>query len=84
MRRNIMATLLLSQGTPMLLMGDEVGRTQDGNNNAYCQDNEIAWLELEGHLATATAPSWSSCAASSASARRYPLLRSEQIPARRR
>jgi glycogen operon protein len=44
MRRNALATLLLSQGTPMLLMGDEVGRTQDGNNNAYCQDNEIAWL----------------------------------------
>ena len=40
-----MATLLLSQGTPMILMGDEVGRTQNGNNNAYCQDNEIAWLE---------------------------------------
>ena len=45
MRRNIMATMLLSDGTPMLLMGDEVGRTQNGNNNAYCQDNEIAWLE---------------------------------------
>ena len=45
MRRGSMATLLLSQGTPMILMGDEVGRTQNGNNNAYCQDNEIAWLE---------------------------------------
>ncbi len=45
MRRAILATLLLSQGTPMLLMGDEVGRTQKGNNNAYCQDNEIAWLD---------------------------------------
>ena len=45
MRRNIMATMLLSQGTPMILMGDEVGRTQNGNNNAYCQDNEIAWLD---------------------------------------
>ena len=44
MRRGSMATLLLSQGTPMILMGDEVGRTQKGNNNAYCQDNEIAWL----------------------------------------
>jgi glycogen operon protein len=43
MRRNIVATMLLSQGTPMLLMGDEVGRSQNGNNNAYCQDNEIAW-----------------------------------------
>jgi glycogen operon protein len=44
MRRNLMTTMLLSQGTPMILMGDEIGRTQNGNNNAYCQDNEIAWL----------------------------------------
>jgi isoamylase len=44
MRRNLMATLLLSQGTPMLLMGDEVGRSQGGNNNAYCQDNATSWL----------------------------------------
>lgn len=42
--RNFLATLLLSQGTPMLLAGDEFGRTQGGNNNAYCQDNEISWL----------------------------------------
>ncbi len=48
MRRNFMATLLLSQGTPMILMGDEVGRTQGGNNNAYCQDNEISWLNWSG------------------------------------
>jgi len=47
LRRSTMATLLLSQGTPMLLMGDEVGRTQNGNNNAYCQDNEIAWLKWD-------------------------------------
>jgi isoamylase len=45
MRRNLMATMLLSQGIPMILMGDEIGRTQDGNNNAYAQDNEIAWLD---------------------------------------
>ena len=45
LRRGSIATLLFSQGTPMLLMGDEVGRTQKGNNNAYCQDNEIAWLQ---------------------------------------
>ncbi len=43
-KRNLLATLLLSQGTPMLLAGDEFGRTQDGNNNAYCQDNEISWI----------------------------------------
>src|SRR4029450_1861627 len=41
--RNVLATLLLSQGIPMLLAGDEAGRTQHGNNNAYCQDNEISW-----------------------------------------
>jgi isoamylase len=45
--KNILATLLLSQGTPMLLAGDEFGRTQQGNNNAYCQDNEISWLNWE-------------------------------------
>jgi glycogen operon protein len=43
-KRNLVATLLLSQGTPMLLAGDEFGHTQGGNNNAYAQDNEIAWL----------------------------------------
>jgi len=43
-KRNFLATLLLSQGVPMLLGGDELGRTQQGNNNAYCQDNEISWF----------------------------------------
>ncbi|HVZ37537.1 MAG TPA: glycogen debranching protein GlgX, partial [Polyangiaceae bacterium] len=42
---NMLATLLLSQGVPMLLGGDEMGRTQRGNNNAYCQDNEISWFD---------------------------------------
>ena len=41
----LVATLFLSQGVPMLLAGDEIGRTQGGNNNAYCQDNEISWLD---------------------------------------
>ncbi len=45
--RNMLATLLLSQGTPMVLAGDEFGRTQQGNNNAYCQDSEISWLNWE-------------------------------------
>ena len=45
--RNMLATLLLSQGTPMLLAGDEFGRTQQGNNNAYCQDNEISWMNWD-------------------------------------
>ncbi|MDK2012442.1 MULTISPECIES: glycogen debranching protein GlgX [unclassified Deinococcus] len=44
-QRNFLATLLLGQGTPMLLGGDEIGRTQGGNNNAYCQDNEISWYD---------------------------------------
>ncbi|MBV9827887.1 MAG: glycogen debranching protein GlgX, partial [Alphaproteobacteria bacterium] len=43
-KRNLLATLILSQGTPMLLAGDEFGRSQQGNNNAYCQDNEISWV----------------------------------------
>ena len=46
--RNMLATLLLSRGTPMLLGGDEFGRTQGGNNNAYCQDNDITWFDWEG------------------------------------
>ncbi len=44
-RRNLLATLLLSQGVPMLLGGDELGRTQSGNNNAYCQDSELSWYD---------------------------------------
>ncbi|MEN9936509.1 MAG: hypothetical protein RLZZ387_3088 [Chloroflexota bacterium] len=46
-QRNLLATLLLSQGAPMLLAGDERGRTQGGNNNAYCQDNEVSWVDWE-------------------------------------
>ncbi|PWR03620.1 glycogen debranching enzyme GlgX [Meridianimarinicoccus roseus] len=46
-RRNMMATLLLSQGTPMILAGDELGNSQGGNNNAYCQDNEIGWIDWD-------------------------------------
>ncbi|HET9451890.1 MAG TPA: glycogen debranching protein GlgX [Aggregicoccus sp.] len=44
-KRNLLATLLVSQGVPMLTAGDEMGRTQGGNNNAYCQDNELSWLD---------------------------------------
>jgi isoamylase len=46
-KRNLLATLLFAQGTPMLLAGDEFGRTQNGNNNAYCQDNEISWVNWD-------------------------------------
>ncbi len=46
-RRNFLATLLLSQGVPMICHGDELGRTQKGNNNGYCQDNELTWIDWE-------------------------------------
>ncbi|WP_284990527.1 glycogen debranching protein GlgX [Arthrobacter sp. efr-133-TYG-120] len=46
-QRNFIATLMLSQGVPMLLHGDELGRTQEGNNNAYCQDSELSWIHWE-------------------------------------
>ncbi len=46
-RRNMLATLMLSQGTPMILAGDELGNSQGGNNNAYCQDNEIGWVNWD-------------------------------------
>ena len=46
-KRNLMATLILSRGTPLILAGDELGNSQHGNNNAYAQDNEIAWIEWD-------------------------------------
>jgi isoamylase len=46
-QRNFLTTLFLSQGVPMLVAGDEIGRTQQGNNNAYCQDNELSWIDWE-------------------------------------
>jgi glycogen operon protein len=46
-QRNILTTLMLSQGVPMLVAGDELGRTQDGNNNGYAQDNELSWLDWD-------------------------------------
>lgn len=76
-KRNFIATLLLSQGTPMLLAGDERGRSQAGNNNAYCQDNEINWLDWKNiseqdHFL----PLFTSYVASLRS--RYPILTSRQ------
>jgi isoamylase len=46
-QRNFLVTLMLSQGVPMILHGDEVGRTQRGNNNVYCQDNELSWMDWD-------------------------------------
>ncbi len=53
-RRNMIASLLLSQGVPLLLAGDEMGRSQGGNNNAYCHDDAISWLDWDGLRADAT------------------------------
>ena len=64
--RNLLATLLLARGTPMLAMGDEPGRTQRGNNNAYAQDNALTWLDWAGadaDLAPLHSRAWSRCAA---------------------
>jgi len=54
-KRNLMATLLLSQGTPMILAGDELGQTHQGNNNTYCQDNELTWTKWDDVDAAADA-----------------------------
>jgi isoamylase len=71
--RNFLATLLLSQGTPMLTAGDEFARTQRGNNNAYCQDNEISWVDWT--LAEANLPQVRFVQSLTALRRRYPILR---------
>jgi glycogen operon protein len=72
-QRNMLATLFLSQGVPMLLGGDEFGRTQAGNNNAYCQDNEISWFSWDHDSA---AKDLTTFVARLAEIRRtYPLLR---------
>ncbi|HEY1640378.1 MAG TPA: glycogen debranching protein GlgX [Streptosporangiaceae bacterium] len=56
-QRNFLTTLLLSQGVPMLLAGDELGRTQQGNNNGYCQDNEISWVAWPPGTGSRSGPS---------------------------
>jgi len=71
--RNLLATLLLSQGTPMLLAGDEFAHTQGGNNNAYCQDNEISWLDWT--LAETNLRQVRFVQSLTALRRRYPILR---------
>jgi isoamylase len=55
-KRSMLATLFFSHGTPMLLGGDEMGRTQQGNNNAYCQDNEVSWFDWSGLLQDSETP----------------------------
>ncbi len=76
--RNLLATVLLSQGTPMLLAGDALGHGQDGNNNAYCQDNATAWLDWSRH---ARDPSLADFVAALTRARRaHPALRLAAYP----
>ncbi|HXA21852.1 MAG TPA: glycogen debranching protein GlgX [Acetobacteraceae bacterium] len=75
-RRAMLATVFFAAGTPMLLAGDEFGRTQRGNNNAYCQDNEISWLDWRMFTAPAGAALIAYVARLAAIRREYPVLRS--------
>jgi len=72
--RNLLATLLLSQGTPMLLAGDEFGHSQGGNNNAYCQDNETTWIDWAAATLAPAADQARFVRRVLALRRRYPLL----------
>ena len=72
-RRNFLATLFCAQGVPMLLAGDEIGRTQRGNNNAYCQNNEVSWVDWE--LADSAAGLLGFTRALSALRREHPVFR---------
>jgi isoamylase len=71
--KNFLGTLFLSQGTPLLLAGDEIGRSQQGNNNAYCQDNEISWLDW--NLGDRSKDILSFTQSLTALRRRFPVLR---------
>ena len=83
-QRNFLTTLLLSQGVPMLLGGDELSRTQNGNNNAWCQDNEISWFDWDlgdAERGCSSSPAASSCAARTRSFAAAVLRRSgEDLP----
>ena len=75
-KRAMLATVFVSHGTPMLLAGDEMGRTQQGNNNAYCQDNEISWLDWERAATPANAALQRFAARLIAARKAWPTLRS--------
>lgn len=77
-RRSMLVTLLASHGTPMLLSGDEFGRSQSGNNNAYCQDNPISWLDWEQARSTQGEALIAFTRRLVALRHRYPLLRSRR------
>ncbi|MEJ6813102.1 MAG: glycogen debranching protein GlgX [Octadecabacter sp.] len=74
-KRNMIATLMLSQGTPMMLAGDELSNSQDGNNNAYCQDNEIGWVTWPDE----DDPFFDFCKQAIAFRRMHPLLRQKRF-----
>ncbi|MDZ7822763.1 MAG: glycogen debranching protein GlgX [Ahrensia sp.] len=74
-KRNLMATLMLSQGTPMILAGDELSNSQSGNNNAYCQDNEIGWVNWPEQ----DDPFFTFCAQAIAFRKMHPLLRQKRF-----
>jgi isoamylase len=74
-KRALLATVYFAAGTPMLLAGDELGRTQGGNNNAYCQDNEISWLDWKMSAAPAGAALIAYVMRLAAIRRNYPILR---------
>jgi glycogen operon protein len=76
-KRNFVATLLLSQGVPMMAGGDELSRTQGGNNNAYCQDNEISWLRWD--LSPQQGDFLAFCRALLALRREHPVFRRRQF-----
>ena len=74
-RRNLLATLMLSQGTPMILAGDEIGNSQGGNNNAYAQDNPVGWVDWDG----ADHEFLEFCREMTAFRRRHPILRQKRF-----
>ncbi|MFB2553537.1 glycogen debranching protein GlgX [Ensifer soli] len=74
-RRNMIATLMLSQGVPMIVGGDELGNSQGGNNNAYCQDNEIGWIDWTGR----DDPFLDFCRDAVAFRKAHPVLRQERF-----
>ncbi|MDE8346094.1 MAG: glycogen debranching protein GlgX [Acidocella sp.] len=81
-KRSMLSTLFFSHGTPMLLGGDEMGRTQQGNNNAYCQDNDISWFDWRPMLAESETPErslYNFTARLIALRRAHPSLRSERF-----
>jgi len=78
LQKNALCLLLLSRGVPMLLMGDELGRTQRGNNNAYCQDNDLSWMDWS--LREKNAELFRFVRLLLAFRRRHPVLRSNTFP----